>query len=355
MGFDASRWLEPKALRHTGLATQYGYAAAIEAWAAAGLDRRDRPRAGVYLGTALGGIAVMEAGYVGLHTIPGNRPKPGTIPMSIANAPAALLASRFRLLGPNLTFSVACASASHAIGHAYRELCRGELDLVLAGGVEAPLCRGVLQAWSSMRILAHAGADPRRSCRPFSADREGLVLGEGGAMLVLETLEHARARQAPIRAEILGYAATADAGESVQPDRAGVESCLRLALADAGVECRQVGYVNAHGTGTSASDRVEAEALGAVFQEQAASLAISSTKAAHGHALGASGALEAIATVLALEDGRLPPTANLEHADPALPALDHIVGEARKSSVDLALSNSFAFGGNNAVLVMARV
>jgi 3-oxoacyl-(acyl-carrier-protein) synthase len=212
----------------------------------------------------------------------------------------------------------------------------------------------VLAAWNSMRVLAPAGGDPARACRPFSPDRQGLVVGEGAGFVVLETLTHARARGAPVLAEVLGYGANADAGHLTHPDRAGVAACLTLALEDAGVAPEAVGYVNAHGTGTDVNDRVEAEALAAVFGSHAPRLLVSSTKAVHGHAMGAAGGLEAVATILALRAGRVPPTANLAAPDPALPALDYVRGESRPAALEIALSSSFAFGGNNAVLAFGR-
>lgn len=223
---------------------------------------------------------------------------------------------------------------------------------MLAGGADAPLTSIVLAAWNVVRVLAPVGTDPGSACRPFSADRSGLVVGEGAAFLVLETLAHAEAGRAIPLAEVVGYGANADAGHITHPDAEGIRACLALALADAGVKREQVGYVNAHGTGTEVNDLVEAEALATVFGVPGP--AVSSTKAVHGHAMGAAGALEAVVTVLALREGWLPPTANLAHPDPSLPALDHIVAAAREAPVEVALSNSLAFGGNNAVLAFRR-
>jgi 3-oxoacyl-(acyl-carrier-protein) synthase len=222
----------------------------------------------------------------------------------------------------------------------------------VAGGTDAPLTPIVLAAWNAMRVLAPAGDDPARACRPFSGDRQGIVVGEGAGFVVLESLAHAEARGARPLAEIVGYAANADAGHLTHPDRDGIRACLERALVDAQVAPARVGYVNAHGTGTGANDRTEAEALASLFGDHAPRLAISSTKAVHGHAMGASGGLEAIATVLALREGRLPPTANLRTPDPELPPLDFVPEPGRRAAVEVALSSSFAFGGNNAVLVL---
>jgi nodulation protein E len=351
-GFDPAAWLPDRSTATIPRAAQYAYAATKQAFASAGLDRRERAGGGVYLGTGFGGITETENTYRACFTQPGRRPWPTVIPTAMANAPAGFIASEFRLKGPNLTFSVACSSANHAIGQAFHLLRRGGASLMLAGGSEASLTPIVLAAWNVMRVLAPAGNDPARACRPFAADRRGIVIGEGAGVLVLETLEHAESRGAKVLAEIVGYGANADAGHVTHPSPDGVCACMRLALEDASLPPGAVGYINAHGTGTDANDRTEAEAIYALFGER---VAISSTKAVHGHAMGASGALEAIATILALRDGRLPPTANVSTPDAALPALDYVLTAARPSAVDVAISNSFAFGGNNAVLVFRKI
>src|SRR5688572_6165835 len=225
---------------------------------------------------------------------------------------------------------------------------------MLAGGTDAPLTPIVLAAWNAMRVLAPAGEDPERACRPFSRGRQGLVVGEGAAFLILETIEHAERRNAPVLAELAGYGANADAGHITHPDLEGVRTCMALALEDARVDPGEVGYVNAHGTGTEINDRIEADAIAGIFGDHAKRLLVSSTKAVHGHAMGASGALEAIAVVLGLVEERVPPTANLVDPDPELPALDLVAGAARNVRVEVAISNSLAFGGNNAALVFRR-
>jgi 3-oxoacyl-(acyl-carrier-protein) synthase len=350
-GFDPAAWLPGRSLATIPRGAQYAYVAASQAFASARLERRDRLRGGVYLGTGFGGIAETEETYRSCFARPGTRPRPTAIPTAMANAPASFLASEFRLKGPNLTFAVACSSANHAIGQAFHLLRGGGADVMLAGGTEASLTPIVLAAWNVMRVLAPAGQDPRRACRPFAADRRGLAIGEGAGLLVLETLAHAEARGAAALAEVVGYGANADAGHVTHPDPESVRACMALALADAGLPPEAVGYLNAHGTGTEANDRIEAEAVASLFGER---VAISSTKAVHGHAMGASGGLEAIATILALREGRLPPTANVAAPDPALPALDYVLGAPRTAAIDVALSNSFAFGGNNAVLALRR-
>ncbi|MFI5183846.1 MAG: beta-ketoacyl-[acyl-carrier-protein] synthase family protein [Vicinamibacteria bacterium] len=353
-GFDPEAWLPARALSTTPRAAQFAAAAARQAFAMAGLDVRERERGGVFVGTGFGGIAESEATYRACFTEPGRRPGPTVIPMAMANATAGVLASELRLKGENLTYAVACASGTHAIGQAFRRLRGGDLDLILAGGADAPLTPIVLAAWNVMRVLAPAGADPSRACRPFSRDRRGIVVGEGAAFLVLETAEHAGARGARPIAEIVGYGANADASHPTHPDAAGVAHCMGLALADAGLTPDAIGYVGAHGTGTAANDAVEAGAVASVFGPRSSRLPVSSTKAIHGHAMGAGGALETLATILALSEGRLPPTAHLTEVDPALPELDFVRASSRKVAVEYAVKNSFAFGGNNAVLVLRR-
>lgn len=352
-GFEPGAWLPARVLPTTSLVAQYACAAATQALGASGLTPSERSRGGVFVGSGFGPIAETEETYRVCFTTPGARPRPTVIPTAMANAPGALLASQFGMRGPNLTLSVACAAATHAIGQAFRLLRAGDAEVMLAGGAEAPLTPIVLAAWNAMRVLAPAGDDPARACRPFGRDRKGIVIGEGAAFLVLETLAHAEGRGARVLGEVLGYAANADAGHVTHPDAEGVRSCMAEALEDAQLKPEAVGYINAHGTGTRVNDQLEAEAIATLFGGHARNLPVSSTKAVHGHAMGASGALEAVATVLALEQGRLPPTANLTEVDPDLPALDYLT-TTRPAAAEAALSNSFAFGGNNAVLVLGR-
>lgn len=352
--FDASRWLSARSLPTAPRAAQYAVAAATQAIASAGLERVDRARGAVLVGTGFGGITETEETYRTCFAQPGQRPRPTVIPTAMANAAAGLLASELRFKGENLTFVTACSSATHAIGHAFRLIRDGGADVALAGGTDAPLTPIVLAAWASMRVLAPAGSEPARACRPFDRRRQGIVIGEGAAVLVLEAADHASARGARALAEVVGYGANADAGHVTHPDVEGVKGCIRLALEDAGLAADAVGYVNAHGTGTPANDATEARAIVDVFGDHARQLLVSSTKAVHGHAMGAGGALETLATVLALHEGRIPPTANLDEVDPALPDLDFVPEAGRSATVEYALKSSFAFGGNNAVLVLRR-
>jgi nodulation protein E len=263
----------------------------------------------------------------------------------MANAGASHISMEFGITGPSFTISTACSSAGHAIGQAYWMVRSGVTDLALTGGSEAPFSFGILKAWEAMRVVSPD------TCRPFSRDRRGMILGEGSAMFVLEPLEAARARGARIHAEIVGFGMSADACHITQPSSDGAARAMRAALRDAGLAPEQIGYINAHGTATLANDPTETAAIRSVFGAHTAKMPVSSTKSMHGHALGAAAALECLATVLALRDGVLPPTANFNEPDPDCD-LDVVPNQARPAQVEYALSNSFAFGGLNAVLAL---
>jgi nodulation protein E len=300
-------------------------------------------RTAVFTGSCLGGQGTQDAGFVELYRRNSGRMHPLSIPRVMANAGASQISMDLRTTGPCCTISTACSSANHAIGHAFWMVRGGTAALAIAGGSEAPFSLGHLKAWEAMRVIAPD------TCRPFSRDRRGMILGEGGAMLVLEPLEEAKARGARIYAEICGFGMSSDAHHVTQPIVAGPARAMRAALCDSGLAPEQIGYVNAHGTGTPGNDVVEAQAIRDVFGAHAARLAVSSTKSMHGHALGAAGALESVATALALHTGILPPTANFTAPDPDCD-LDVVPNRAREANVEAALSNSFAFGGLNAVL-----
>jgi 3-oxoacyl-[acyl-carrier-protein] synthase II/nodulation protein E len=270
---------------------------------------------------------------------------PLTVVRSMASAGASQVAIAHGVTGPVLNISTACASATHAMGLAFQMVRSGMVEAALTGGHEAPLTFGFLRAWDSMRVVSPT------QCRPFSADRDGMTLGEGAALFCLETLDGARARGATVYGEIVGFGMSSDASHITQPDPAGAAAAMRRALEDAGIEAGQVGYINAHGTGTLANDAVEAEAIRRVFGE--GGVAVGSTKPLHGHSIGATGAVEALATVLALREGLLPATAGLVRPDESL-RLDLVMGEARRTDVEYGLSNSLAFGGLNAVLAFRR-
>jgi nodulation protein E len=302
-------------------------------------------RTAVVMGSAMGGQLTEDAGYQQLYGQQSERVHPFTIPRSMACAAAGQMAMEFGIQGPVFTLSTACASATHAIGQAFWLLRSGAADIALTGGSEAPFSWGVLKAWEALRVVSPD------TCRPFAKDRCGMILGEGAAVLVLEDRDAARARGAHIYAEIVGFGMSADAHHITQPNVGGPVAAMRAALCDARLAPAQVGYINAHGTGTPTNDPVEAHAIREVFAAHTARLPVSSTKSMHGHALGATGALEALATIAALEDGVLPPTINLTQLDPECD-LDVVANQARLCPIDYALSNSFAFGGINAVLAL---
>ena len=336
--------------------SQFALVAAAEALRDAGLSFSDaeRERSGVALGTGMGGAATQDEGYLSVYGHGAERVHPFTIPRLMHNAAASHLTMEMGLRGPALSFSTACSSASHAIGEAGEMIRAGRADVMLAGGSDAPIVFGVLKAWEAMRVLAPPPeGDPATACRPFSADRQGLVLGEGAGVVVLEEWERAHKRGATVLAELAGYGATADAAHITQMGLEAPARAIEAALTQARLRPEQIGYVNAHGTATRLNDAAETAILKRVFGEHARRLAISSTKSMHGHAMGASGALELIAAVLALRHGIVPPTANYTTRDPECD-LDYVPNQAREMRVNAALSNSFAFGGLNAALVIRR-
>jgi nodulation protein E len=324
---------------------QFSVVAAREALRNAGLELTAelRERSAIVCGSAVGGQAAIEAGFQDLWVEGRGRVHPLTIPKTMSNAGASHIAMDMGMSGPTYTVSTACSSANHAIGQAFRLVRDGEADVAMTGGSEAMFSIGMLKAWEAMRVIAPD------TCRPFSKDRRGMILGEGGAMMVLEPMDVARARGAKIFAEICGFGMTADAHHLTQPAVHGPARAMRGALREAGLEPEAIGYINAHGTGTPGNDPVESRAIREVFGAHADKIGVSSTKSMHGHALGAAGALEAIATILALYHGILPPTANFNERDPECD-LDYIPNQPRALRVEAALSNSFAFGGLNAVV-----
>lgn len=302
-----------------------------------------RDTAAVVTGSCVGGQSTLDDGFVSLYSKGRPRVHPATIPRVMSSAGASLISMDMGLKGAVYTVSSACSSASHALGQAAWLIRSGAAGLAIAGGSEAPFGFGNLKAWDSMRVVAE------EICRPFSRDRDGMVLGEGGAMMVLEPLEAAVARGARIYAELAGFGMCADAHHITRPSPDGAARAMSAALRDAAMQPEQVGYVNTHGTGTPSNDGMESRAIREVFGAHCERLAVSSTKSMHGHALGAAGALEGIASVLALHHGVLPPTANYTEPDPECD-LDVVPNQARQAEVECALSNSFAFGGLNAVL-----
>lgn len=332
---------------------QLGMYAARQAVAQSGLNATPQllDEACVYWGASMGGANTLETGYIDLFLEGKGRVRPFSIMTTMNNSTAAQIALQYGMHGSVLTYSSACASSAQAIGEAYRAIRLGVTERAVVGGSEAMLTTGVLKSWEALRTLAIADpADCSRSCKPFSANRSGLVVGEAGAALVLESLASAQARGAVILAELAGYGSSNDATHMTKPDMAGQVRAIHQALSSAGLNASDIGYINAHGTATAAGDQVESAAIRAAFGAHAEQLAVSSTKAVHGHTLGAAGALEAVITVQALRERQLPPTAHLDQADPDcnldyLPTGPRVVPQLRA-----ALSSSFAFGGANAVL-----
>lgn len=317
------------------------------------IDDAMKPRMGIYLGTGMGGAQSIEDGYVRLYKEGASRLKPFTVLMSMNNAAASAIALEHQLTGPNQTFSTACSSSAVAIGEASRLIRHGYADVMLAGGTEALLTFGTMKAWEALRTLAEEDVDDiGASCKPFSVDRTGLVLGEGSAMLVLESYEHAVTRGAKIYAEIAGYGAANDCNHITQPSVSGQSATMQAALNDADLSANAIQYINAHGTGTKLNDITETNSIKKVFGSHAYELSVSSTKSMHGHLMGAAGALEAVITTLAVHSNTLPPTINLAHPDLECD-LDYVPNHSKTlTKLEYAMSNSFAFGGTGAALIL---
>ena len=313
----------------------------------------DLERAGVFVGTGMGGISSQDEGYQVFYGDKSDRVKPFTILLGMHNAAAAWIGMEHGFRGPNLTYSTACSSSAVAIGEAWLRVASGQLDVAIAGGAEAPLSPGSLKAWCALHTVAQLDPqEPSASCRPFSRDRSGMVLGEGAAMLVLEPWDRALARGAPILGEILGYGLSSDGSHITRPSVEGQAAALRSALQSAHIDAGAVDAINAHGTGTQANDSTETAAIRAVFGARAEQIPVSATKAVHGHLLGAAGALECVLSLMAMQHKVALPTMHLQTPDPACD-LDYVPGAAREGvAARTMLSNSFAFGGSNAVLVL---
>ena len=347
--YEPTRHFEEKDLSLLDRFAQFGVIAAREAIQDAAVEwtQELRENTCIITGSCVGGQTTEDQGFVDLYRNNSPRVNPFTIPRTMANAAASRISLEFGLVGPSYTISTACSSANHAIGQAFWMVRNGSADLALTGGSEAIFSLGFLKAWEAMRVVSPD------TCRPFSKDRHGLILGEGGAIVVLEPWEAAIARGVHIYAELIGFGMSSDAFHITQPSADGAARAISAALLDGGLQPDQIGYINAHGTATLANDPTETTAIRKVFGGHADRLAVSSTKSMHGHALGAAGALEAVACALSLARGILPPTANFTEPDPACD-LDVIPNCARQQQVEWALSNSFAFGGLNAVLAFRR-
>jgi 3-oxoacyl-[acyl-carrier-protein] synthase II/nodulation protein E len=348
-GFDPDQHLTSGVVTATNRTAQFAVVAARQAAAESRLMEHHAPEdIAIILGCSCGGRSSEEIETAKLY-YRNARVHPLTVTRTMASAGGSHISIDLGITGPVLNLATACASSTHALGMAFQMVRSGSSTAAIAGGHEAPLTFGFLRAWDSMRVVSPT------SCRPFSADRDGMTLGEGAAMLVLETLESALARKAKIYAEVVGFGMSADAHHITQPQSDGAALAMRKALKDAGASADEVGYINAHGTGTQANDDVEAKAIHKVFGERAARVPVSSTKSLHGHSIGATGAIEALATALALDAGRLPANAGVTTVDPAID-LDVILHEPRamEEGRDVALSNSLAFGGLNAVVAFRR-
>ncbi len=330
--------------------TQFTLVAAQQAITQSGLrfDGELGDDSGVVLGTAAGGVNTWDDSYRAVYAEDKNRVHPFVVPKLMNSAAASHVAMQFGLRGPSFSVSTACASSNHAMGLAFQAIRGGGARVMVTGGSESMLCFGGIKAWEGLRVMSQT------ACRPFSLNRSGMVQGEGAAVFVFEDYDHARARGAEILAEVIGFAMTSDASDIVMPSQEGAARAIRLALRDAKVTPESVGYINAHGTGTAANDKTECAAIAQVFGAAADRVMLSSTKAMHGHLIGGTGAVELLACLMALLRGVIAPTIGYEQADPECP-LDVVPNQARAAAVDVVMSNAFAFGGLNAVLVLRKV
>ena len=355
--FDELKYVERKEARRLDPYLKYAVACAVMAVQDSGLDtgKVDGTRFGTLIGSGIGGITTLLENHRTLLDRGPDRVSPFFVPMLIINMASGLVSMRFGAKGPNSSVVTACATGNHAIGDAFKIIQRGAADVMIAGGAEAIIVPLTIAGFCSMKAMSTRNDEPQKASRPFDAGRDGFVCGEGGGILVLESLEHARRRDARIYAEVIGYGMTGDAHHMTAPDPEGDGAARAMAgaLADAGIVPGEVGYINAHGTSTPYNDKFETIAIKRVFGDHARKVAVSSTKSMTGHLLGAAGGIEAIATVLALHHGTLPPTVNYETPDPDCD-LDYVPNQARKQDVELALSNAFGFGGTNATLAFRK-
>ena len=356
-GFEPERYMDRKTARHLGRYCQFALGASQQALAQAGLvpGDMDPDDVGVIVSSGIGGMEEIEKSHTALMERGVRRISPFTVPMMIADMAAGIVAMHTQAGGPNYAIVSACASSGHGIGEAAEIIKRGDARAMLAGGAEATITPLTMGAFCQIKAVSERNDEPERACRPFDTGRDGFVMGEGAVMFVLEEMEFARERGAQVLAELIGYGASADMHHftAPHPEGAGAIRAMRKALRKAAVEPAQVDYVNAHGTSTKLGDIAETKAIKQVFGDHAYQLAVSSTKSVHAHLLGAAGAMEAAACVLAIERGLIPPTINLDDQDPECD-LDYVPNRARQAKVDVAISNSFGFGGHNATLVLRR-
>ncbi len=356
--WDPKEYITPKEQNRIDRFAQFAIVAAADAVTDSGIDftQSDPFRCGVIMGSGIGGLTEIEEQIRRLVEKGPDRVSAFTIPKLILNAASGHISIRYGLKGINTAVATACASAANAMGDAYRAIQHNFADVMVSGGSEAAMTPMGIAGFSNMRALSERNDDPPRASRPFDSDRDGFVLSEGAGSLVFEELEHAQRRGAKIYAEVLGYGATADAGHITQPDEhgTGAGQAMRLALADGNLNPNEIGYINAHGTSTPLGDLAETVAIKAVFGDHARHVSVSSTKSQLGHLLGASGGVELIFSILAIRDGVIPPTINLENPDPKCD-LDYTPNQARERKVSIAMSNSFGFGGHNASLIVGKV
>ncbi|MCZ4351407.1 beta-ketoacyl-[acyl-carrier-protein] synthase family protein [Roseovarius aestuarii] len=348
-GFDPETQFNRQQLSLYDRFTQFTLIAARQAIAQSGLEFSGAlsARTGVVLGNSGGGMTTLDDNYRSVYEDGKNRVHPFVVPKLMNNAAASHVSMEFNLKGPSFTVSTACASSNHAMAQAFQMIHGGAASVMVTGGSESMLCFGGVKAWEGLRVMS------KDACRPFSANRNGMVQGEGAGIFVFEEYEHARARGADILAEVIGYAMSSDASDIVMPSRQGAARTIQGALQDARLNPEDVGYINAHGTGTAANDKTECAAVADVFGVHADNLMMSSTKSMHGHLIGGTGAVELLACIMAVRDGVIAPTIGYQEADPEC-GLDVVPNEAREADVDVALSNAFAFGGLNAVLALRR-
>ena len=358
-GFDPLQYIEKKEARRYDLFAQFSMGASVQAISDSCLEKTgtlDPKRVGVIIGTGTGGIATFEDNMRAYVEKGPDRVSPFFVPMFMANVASALVSMRYGFQGPNYATVSACASSGHAVGDAFRLIRSGEADVMVAGGSEAAITPLAIASFANMKALSERNDDPASASRPFDKDRDGFVMGDGAATVILEDWDRAKARGARIYAELVGYGATADAHHitAPAPDGSGAQEAMRLAMKDGGIKLSEVGYINAHGTSTPYGDAAETAAVKAVFGEQARKLVFGSTKSMTGHLLGAAGAFEFAVCTLALHHGVIPPTINQFHVDPACD-LDSAPNHAVRRQVEVALSNSFGFGGHNVTLAVRRV
>lgn len=355
--FDPCKFLNRKEVRHMDLFVQYAMVASIEAMNDAGIDMssEDPHRVGVLIGSGIGGIGTIEKQHEILLSKGPDRVSPFLIPMLIVNMASGQISMYFKAKGPNTCVATACASGSHAIGDAFRLIQRDYCDVMIAGGTEGALTPMGFSGFSAMHALSTRNDEPERASRPFDRERDGFVMAEGAGVVVLESLAHARKRDARIYGEILGYGMSADAYHMTapSPDGEGASRCMENALADAHLNSDEIDYLNAHGTSTPLNDKVETMACKAVFKNHAYKLAISSTKSMTGHMLGAAGGVELIICILSIKNGLIPPTINYKYPDPDCD-LDYVPNQARDKDIRIAMSNSLGFGGHNATLIVKK-